>query len=156
MSALAGIVRFDGGPPDVATVARMIDCVEHRGRDRRDVRADGAVALAYRWHRTGPAQPVDQQPIFDRLADTALVFDGRLDNRPELGNDLELRDEEPVPDAAFVLAAYRRWGHDMVPRLLGAFSSSATHAEYGRFPTQYSEKASRSRRSRGNCSASAE
>ena len=90
MSALAGIVRFDGGPADPMTVGRMIDCVEHRGRDRRDVRADGAVALAYRWQRTGPAQPVDEQPLFDRLAMRALVFDGRLDNRADLANDLDV------------------------------------------------------------------
>jgi asparagine synthase (glutamine-hydrolysing) len=122
MSALAGIVRFDGGPPDVATVSRMIDCVEHRGRDRRDVRADGAVALAYRWQRTGPAQPVDEQPLFDRLPGTALVFDGRLDNRPDLANDLDLRDDDSVSDAAIVLAAHRRWGGDMPRRLLGDFA----------------------------------
>jgi asparagine synthase (glutamine-hydrolysing) len=122
MSALAGIVRFDGGPADAATVARMIDSVEHRGRDRRDVRADGAVTLAYRWQRTGRAQPVDEQPLFDRLARTALVFDGRLDNRPELASDLDLRDDESVSDAAFVMAAYRRWAGDMLPRLLGDFA----------------------------------
>jgi asparagine synthase (glutamine-hydrolysing) len=122
MSALAGIVRFDGGPPDVTTVARMIDCVEHRGRDRRDVRAGGAIALAYRWQRTGPARSVDEQPLFDPVARTALVFDGRLDNRPDLSNDLDLRDDDAVPDAAFVMAAHRRWGRDMLPRLLGDFA----------------------------------
>src|SRR4051812_18153564 len=122
MSALAGIVRFDGGPADAATVARMIDCVEHRGRDRRVVCADGAVTLGYRWQRTGPLQPVDAQPLFDRMAGLALVFDGRIDNRPELAIDLELRDDDSVPDAAFVLTAYRRWGGDMLRRLLGDFA----------------------------------
>jgi asparagine synthase (glutamine-hydrolysing) len=122
MSALAGIVRFDGGPPDVTTVARMIDCVEHRGRDRRKVRSDGAVVMAYRWQRTGPGQPVDEQPLFDPLARTALVFDGRLDNRTNLSNDLDVRDDEGVTDATFVMAAYRRWGRDMLPRLLGDFA----------------------------------
>jgi asparagine synthase (glutamine-hydrolysing) len=122
MSALAGIVRFDGGPADAATVARMIDCVEHRGRDRRDVRAEGAVTLAYRWQRTGRAQSVDEQPLLDRLARAAVVFDGRLDNRPELASDLGLCDDDSVPDAAFVMAAYRRWAGDMLPRLLGDFA----------------------------------
>ncbi len=122
MSALAGIVRFDGGPPDVTTVARMIDCVEHRGRDRRDVRADGAAALAYRWQRTGPTQPVDAQPLFDRQACLALVFDGRIDNRPDLAADLAVLDDDSVSDAALVLTAYRRWGSDMLPRLLGDFA----------------------------------
>jgi asparagine synthase (glutamine-hydrolysing) len=122
MSALAGIVRFDGGPADASAAARMIDCVEHRGRDRRDVRADGAVALAYRWHRTGRAQPVDCQPLFDRTSCTALVFDGRLDNRPELARALGLRDDNSVSDAALVMEAYRRWAGDMLPRMLGDFA----------------------------------
>ena len=122
MSALAGIVRFDGGPADPATVGRMIDCVEHRGRDRREVRAEGAVTLAFRWQRTGPSQPVDAQPLFDRMARLALVFDGRIDNRPDLANDLGLRDDDSVSDAAIVLAAHRRWGRDMLPRLLGDFA----------------------------------
>src|SRR5262245_42107335 len=122
MSALAGIVRFDGAPADVVTVSRMIDCVEHRGRDRREICADGAVTLAYRWQRTGPSQKVDAQPIFDRIARVALVFDGRIDNRPDLARDLDLRDEDSVSDAAIVLAAYRQWGSGMLPRLLGDFA----------------------------------
>jgi asparagine synthase (glutamine-hydrolysing) len=122
MSALSGIVRFDGGPADVATVARMIDCVEHRGRDRRDVCADGSVAMAYRWQRTGPAQAIDEQPLFDRLSSTALVFDGRLDNRSDLARDVGLRDDDSVSDAVLVLAAYRRWAGDMLPRMLGDFA----------------------------------
>jgi asparagine synthase (glutamine-hydrolysing) len=121
MSALAGIVRFDGRPADLATLDHMIDCVEHRGTDRRDVWADGAVAFAYRWQRTGAAQPVDEQPLIDRATRAALVFDGRLDNRSDLTNELELRDDS-VSDAAIVLTAHRRWGRDMVPRLLGDFA----------------------------------
>ena len=84
--------------------------------------ADGAVALAYRWQRTGPAQPVDAQPLVDRATRAALVFDGRLDNRSDLTGELDLRDDDSVSDAAMVLAAYGRWGRDLVPRLLGDFA----------------------------------
>ncbi len=122
MSALAGIVRFDGGPADVATVDRMIDCVEHRGADWRDVWTDGAAVLAYRWQRTGSVQPVDAQPLASRATRAALVFDGRLDNRSDLTGELDLRDDDSVSDAAMVLAAYGRWGRDMVPHLLGDFA----------------------------------
>ena len=80
------------------------------------------MTLAYRWQRTGPAQQIDEQPLFDRLAQAALVFDGRLDNRADLTNDLELRDDDSVSDAAIVLAAHRRWGRDLLPRLLGDFA----------------------------------
>jgi asparagine synthase (glutamine-hydrolysing) len=122
MSALAGIVRFDGGPADPITVGRMIDCVEHRGLHWRNIHTEGSVAFAYRWGRTGPAQQVDEQPVIDRQTQAVLVFDGRLDNRPELANELDLRDDAGVSDAAMVLAAHRRWGRDMVPRLLGDFA----------------------------------
>jgi asparagine synthase (glutamine-hydrolysing) len=122
MSALAGLVRFDGGPADAATVARMLDCVEHRGRDERLVRLEGSAAMGWRWQRTGLSQPVDDQPLIDRLAKIALVFDGRLDNRPDLARDLSLEDDESVTDAVFVAAAYRRWGSAMLPNLLGDFA----------------------------------
>jgi asparagine synthase (glutamine-hydrolysing) len=122
MSALAGIVRFDGGAPDQAAVARMIDCVEHRGRGYRGLRVEGTAALAYRWHRSGRLQTVDTQPVFDRLSQALLVFDGRLDNRPDLSRELDVRDEPGVSDAEFVLAAYQRWGGDVLSRLLGDFA----------------------------------
>jgi asparagine synthase (glutamine-hydrolysing) len=122
MSALAGMVRFDGGPADATTVARMIDVVEHRGPDFCDLHIEGAIAFAYRWRRTGPSQPIDKQPARDREAQTVIVLDGRLDNRPELTGELGLRDEDLLSDAAIVLAAYRRWGGEVVARLLGDFA----------------------------------
>src|SRR5436309_916639 len=72
--------------------------------------------------RTRPLQPVAAEPLFDRIAGLALVFDGRIDNRQELATDLDLRDDASVSDAAFVLTAYRRWGGDMLRRLLGDFA----------------------------------
>ena len=46
MSALAGLVRFDSFPADVSSVARMIDCVAHRGADWCDVWAHDAASFA--------------------------------------------------------------------------------------------------------------
>ena len=125
MSALAGIVRFDGGPADAGAAGRLIDGVEHRGLDWRAVWSDSSTALAFRWHRTGRTQPVDQQPLVDWLGSgsaVAIVFDGRLDNRRDLASLLPVDDAPSVPDAAIVLAAYRRFGTDVVARLLGDFA----------------------------------
>jgi asparagine synthase (glutamine-hydrolysing) len=125
MSALAGLVRFDGGSADPDTVSRMIDCVEHRGPDWRGVwsaGAGGAASLGYCCRRSGPAQPLDEQPIIDPFTGSALVFDGRLDNRRELGRVLAVADVDLRSDAQLVLASYARWGRDAVAHLLGDFA----------------------------------
>ena len=121
MSALAGVVRFDSGPADAASVSRMIDCVAHRGTDWRGVWTHHAVSLAYRWRRTGPSQPIDRQPFVDPHSGVAIVMDGRLDNRRELRDLLEI-DVDVLSDAELVLGAYARGGIDAVTYLLGDFA----------------------------------
>lgn len=48
-----------------------------------------------------------------------IVFAGRLDNRDELTRTLGLN--HGLSDAALAAAAWRRWGDDALPRLLGGF-----------------------------------
>ena len=122
MSALAGLVRFDSFPADVSSVARMIDCVAHRGADWCDVWAHDAASFAYRWRRTGPHQCIDKQPLVDPHSGVAVVMDGRLDNRRELCDGLDVADVERLSDAHLVLAAYARWDIKAVTRLLGDFA----------------------------------
>ena len=122
MSALAGLVRFDSIPADTASVSRMIDCVTHRGTDWRSVWAHDSVSFAYRWRRTGGNQLVDGQPLVDPHTGVAVVLDGRLDNRCELGDRLEIDDVDQRSDAQLVLAAYARWDVEAVTQLLGDFA----------------------------------
>ena len=122
MSALAGLVRFDSGPADAASVSRMIDCVGHRGSDWRGLWTHDSVSLAYRWRRTSPSQPVDRQPLVHTHSGVAVVLDGRLDNRSELRDRLDVHDVDVLSDAELVLAAYSRWGIEAVTYLLGDFA----------------------------------
>jgi asparagine synthase (glutamine-hydrolysing) len=122
MTALAGIVRFDGAPADALSVANMIDCVAHRGTDWRQVWSQGSVAFGYRWRRGGSTQPIDTQPIVDRRTGIAIVFDGRLDNREQLGEKFLIDDLDRLSDAELVLAAYARRSGDSVAYLLGDFA----------------------------------
>ena len=122
VSALAGLVRFDSNPADAASVSRMIDCVAHRGADWRSVWTHGSVSFAYRWRRIGPSQPVDRQPLVDPRSGVAVVMDGRLDNRRELCDDLEVDDVDQFSDAQLVLAAYARWDVEAVTHFLGDFA----------------------------------
>jgi len=122
VSAFAGLVRLDSGPADSSSVVRMIDCVAHRGADWRGIWAHGSASFAYRWRRTGPSQPVDRQPLVHPRSGLAIVMDGRLDNRRELCDALNVEDGDQWSDAQLVLAAYARWDLEAVPHLLGDFA----------------------------------
>jgi len=59
---------------------------------------------------SGPAPP-SREPL--------CLFDGFLDNGPELCNALACQNPEPE---ALLVAAYRRWGPGLLPRLRGDFA----------------------------------
>jgi asparagine synthase (glutamine-hydrolysing) len=122
VSALAGLIRFDRGPADAASVSRMIDCVAHRGTDWRRVWAHDSASFAYRWRRTGPSQPVDRQPLVDPHSGVAIVIDGRLDNRRDICDRIDVDDCDQLSDAQLVLAAYAQVGVEAVSYLLGDFA----------------------------------
>lgn len=88
-----------------------------------------AIAAAIR-HRT-PEDRAERQPA--ESADGALVAVGdlRIDNRRELAGALGLADATPVPDSAFLVAAYQRWGEAMLGRLLGDFAIAVVDRRRG-------------------------
>jgi asparagine synthase (glutamine-hydrolysing) len=83
-----------------------------RYRSRHCVIAtDGATSFA----RTATAGiETDQHGI-------VAVFDGRLDNRPELLRACSLREEGSLSDAALLCAVYERFGEDCTAQLTGDF-----------------------------------
>ena len=61
---------------------------------------------------------------------SALVFDGRLDNRAELLTQLSDCAVTPdSPDSALILEAFRRWGADCLDRLNGEFAMAIFDAD---------------------------
>lgn len=124
MSGIVGLYRADGRPADAALLARMTGALAERVADveRRWVR--GPVGLAQRLLYTTPESLDEAGPAADASGDCRLAWDGRLDNRDELiealGPDGAGLGRRPDPD--LVLGAYRRWGADVVRRLLGDFA----------------------------------
>lgn len=124
MSAIFGIIRFDGSQADTKAVSRMGATMQHRMPDGVRVEALGPVCLGYGKMRVQREDIFDAQPLSDDSGELTLVVEGRLDNREELaatfGIDADaLRD---MPDSALVLAAYRHWGADCAEHLLGDFA----------------------------------
>jgi asparagine synthase (glutamine-hydrolysing) len=122
MSAIAGIVHFDGRPADAALVAGMLARMAHRGPDGLSHVTAGPVAFGHAALRTTAEQLEEEQPL--ARADLLLVMDGRLDNWEELRADLLAAGARLATraDAELVLAAYQRWGEGAFARLDGEYA----------------------------------
>lgn len=124
MSAIFGLIHFDGRPIDVEALHPALSVLAHRGPDGQSRWQEGSVLLAHWMLHTTPESLYEQQPLVACEGDLVLVADARIDNRDELLSMLQLRSnaERPVTDAELILAAYRRWGTDCPDRLIGDFA----------------------------------
>lgn len=123
MSAIAGLLRTDGGPVGRHEAERMITALAHRGPDGVGTWNAGPAALAHAALWTTPQARRAQQPLVDD-AGYVITADARLDNRRDLLAELGPTDRTPgeVSDAELILRAYVRWGEDCAPKLVGDFA----------------------------------
>lgn len=124
MSGICGLLRFDGASANISDVDRQLSAMVHRGPDRRRAISQGEAALGHALLRVTPEDTSDRQPLADLTAGLSLVADLRLDNRGEIAEALALAPADLVrrSDADLVLLAWRKWGIDCLPRLLGDFA----------------------------------
>jgi asparagine synthase (glutamine-hydrolysing) len=115
VGAIAGWIATGSRAPDAAALVPPLEVLAHRG-------ADGAGIFTYRaesGHRV-----VLGQSHYDPDAQIALVLDGVLANRRELGRELAARgyafDGESC--AQLLARAYERWDKEVVHHLRGAFA----------------------------------
>ncbi|HEX7182485.1 MAG TPA: asparagine synthase-related protein [Thermoanaerobaculia bacterium] len=122
MSTLFAEIRLDGAPAgDLSPL--FLASAEPPG-DGDTVRSWGWAALGCRAFWSTPEETGERQPLVDPAGRSALLFDGRLDNREELVHDLGLTGEEAArtSDAALVLRflAGGRW--DALERFIGPWA----------------------------------
>ncbi len=124
MSGIAAVFHLDGSPAERAAVERMIAAAPYRARDGSSSWCDGPVALGHAMLHTTPESLRESQPLLDVGSNLALVFTGRIDNRDELKDAFERAAIIPSgdSDAAYVIAAYQRWGDDFPAEILGDFA----------------------------------
>ncbi len=130
MSGIAGILHFDGRPAEESLVRAMATAMDYRGPDGMRTWCSGSAALAHCALVSTSEQLEEMQPLQDESGHLVLVFDGRLDNRPEVRRELlaggaRLRDDS---DAELVLRAFERWGSECVVHLDGDFALVAWDA----------------------------
>ena len=112
MSAIFGVLRFDGGEVGPRELERMGNVLAHRGPDGRRFVATGPIGLGHCLLRVNQEDLLEAQPLRDSEADLTLVADCRIDNREELAAAFSIGDEAllETPDSALILRAYRMWG----------------------------------------------
>jgi asparagine synthase (glutamine-hydrolysing) len=80
-------------------------------------------AFVFCLHQLTPEDLFEQQPLVfaNRFV---MLFDGRIDNRPELGEGLNIAasDLQLMPDSMIAMRLFDRWGEQAFERILGDFA----------------------------------
>jgi asparagine synthase (glutamine-hydrolysing) len=147
MSLILALWNRDGEPVDETILRSMLALNTNPAGDGQDFWLQNSVALAHQHFWITPEEQKQPQPHLDKESGCVLTCAARLDNRPELMHALGL-DQDPanswrapprtaagaglsgldqvsasaLSDAELILKAYRRWGTECAPHLLGDFA----------------------------------
>jgi asparagine synthase (glutamine-hydrolysing) len=119
MSAFGGILNFDCGPVDPVVLQKLQQLLAPYGPDGGDTVYAGHVGLTYHALNVTPESRFEHQP-HETGVGQLIVWDGRLDNRNELIQQLTLPNSDT--DLAIVAAAYEKWGNTFAAKLIGDFA----------------------------------
>src|SRR5262249_20932155 len=101
----------------------MANVLKPHGPDGQNILTRGNAAFVFCLHKLTPEDSFELQPILfaDRFV---LLFDGRIDNRSELGDMLGITASElhTIPDSMVALRLFDRWGERAFERILGVFA----------------------------------
>lgn len=124
MSALGGIWNFDAKPGAGDACRRILEAQRVYGPHGTGQWDGGSVAMGRALFEILPEDRYDRQPLTGGDGRFVLIADVRLDNRDELGRELGIDPAEArtLPDAAFILRAWERWGEALFGRLYGDYA----------------------------------
>src|ERR1700733_2096209 len=110
MSAVFGIVRFDGRPVLEGEMYSMAEALAPHGGDGRSTSIDGNAGLGHLLRVVTAEDRFERQPGRRPGGHHSLVFSGRLDNRKESLSQLDdLHGSPDISDSAIVSAAFEHW-----------------------------------------------
>ena len=133
MSGIAGVYDVDG-QVSVETVSKLLDTLDYRGHDGRNVESGGAAALGHQQFWTTPEEVGERQPV--EVDGVTVAFDGRIDDREGLLSELPGRRRSAggsPSDAHLFALAYREWGPEVFERLVGVYAVAVWDVYDGQF-----------------------
>lgn len=124
MSVIAGIVRFSGDPVRGEDLALSAARLALPGVGAAATWLQGGVGLLVRQRVVTPEDLAERQPWVGAGGRLVLIYDGRLDNRPEVvaSLGLSLGPGEVMPDGLLLMKAFERWEKDAFQRIIGDFA----------------------------------
>ncbi|MCP5236874.1 MAG: N-acetylglutaminylglutamine amidotransferase [Zoogloeaceae bacterium] len=134
MCGIAGELRFDGMPCEVASLVGMTEAQSRRGPDAHGLHLQPGRGFGHRRLKIMDLSDASQQPMFDPLLGVGIVFNGAVYNHPELRRELEGKGYRFYShgDTEVLLKAYHAWGPDFVERLNGMFAFAIWERDSGR------------------------
>jgi asparagine synthase (glutamine-hydrolysing) len=123
MSALYGIINFNGKMVMPDSLQAMSKVLQHRGPDGLMIWTDGPFGLGHAMFNISPESFADKMPYYDAESGLAITAVVRLDNRHELMKELDVATTGiALSDSILILKAYQKWGENCPSRLLGDFA----------------------------------
>ncbi len=124
MCGICGELRFDGRPPEAATIARMNERLARRGPDDEGVHISGPLAFGHRRLSVIDLSARSHQPMVDEELGLSLVFNGAIYNYKALRAELQAAGYRFFSDGdtEVILKAYRHWGERCIEKLHGMFA----------------------------------
>ena len=124
MCAIAGELRFDQRPADLAAVERITHHMAARGPDAHGFFSQGPLALGHRRLKIMDLAEASGQPMIDSELGLTMVFNGAIYNYPELREELKALGYRFFSggDTEVLLKGYHAWGTDLLPKLNGMFA----------------------------------
>ena len=124
MCGISGELRFDGGVPDQAALARMLAALARRGPDSEGYYSAGPIALGHRRLSIIDLSERANQPMTDNALELTVVFNGTIYNYRALRAELHELGYQffSEGDTEVIIKAYAAWGEQCVERLDGMFA----------------------------------
>jgi asparagine synthase (glutamine-hydrolysing) len=123
MSVQFGRWNFEGQSAAPASMEKVSAVLAPYGPDSNESYSKGGIRILYHSFHTTKESRCEKQPYISQSG-TVITWDGRLDNRADLIN--ELRDSLTIEaaDVAIVAASYEKWGKSCLRKLIGDWALS--------------------------------
>ncbi len=134
MCGIAGELRFDKRPSDLAAVERITQHLADRGPDACGFHSEGPLGLGHRRLKIMDLEAASGQPMVDPSLGLSMVFNGAIYNYPELRAELQALGYAffSEGDTEVLLKGYHAWGEALLPKLNGMFAFAIWERDSGR------------------------
>lgn len=123
MCGINGVIGIKHGEDVAQAIAKMNECIAHRGPDASGFWQNQFCGLGHRRLSIIDTSEAGNQPFFSDDKKIAMVFNGEIYNyielKEELKSDFVFKTHS---DTEVIIAAYRKWGIECISHLFGMFA----------------------------------